>query len=97
MSMILKINLQELTEDPISEMRKLLNYLHFPVDEERLECIDKHSSGSFHRVHHQSEDPWSHELHQMFDDTIDVANKMLIEKIGRSLPLTKYQYYRSKM
>ena len=95
--MILKINLQELTENPISEMRKLLNYLHFPVDEERLECIDKHSSGSFHRVHHQSEDPWSHELHQMFDDTIDEANKMLIEKIGRSLPLTKYQYYRSKM
>ena len=87
---------EELTDDPLAEMRKLLKYLHLPVNEERLQCIDKHSSGSFHRVHHQSEDPWSPELHQVFDDTIDEANKMLIQKTGRALPLSNYQYYKSK-
>ena len=63
------------------------------MSEERIQCIEKHSSGSFHRVNHQEEDPWSQELHQLFDEAIVRANKLLTEKIGRPLPLEKYEYF----
>lgn len=68
-------------------------YLGVPVDKNRLNCIEQHSSGSFHRVKHQEDDPWSQNLHYLFDQKIKVANQMLIEKLSRPLPLEKYEYY----
>ena len=86
---------QELTEAPTSEMRRLLEYLHLAQDEARLACIEAHSAGSFHRLSHQSEDPWSEELHTLINGVIMRANKLLVEKTGRPLPLEKYEYYQN--
>ena len=86
---------QELTEAPTSEMRRLLEYLHLAQDEARLACIEAHSAGSFHRLSHQSEDPWSKELHTLINGVIMKANKLLVEKTGRPLPLEKYEYYQN--
>ena len=86
--------MQELKDDPIKEIRGLLEYLKFPINDKRLECIEQHSSGSFQRKRHQDDDdPWSQELHTVINDKVDIANKMLINKIGRALPLDKYEYY----
>ena len=74
-------------------MRRLLDYLHLARDEARLACIEAHSAGSFHRLSHQSEDPWSAELHTLINGVIEKANKLLVNKTARPLPLEKYEYY----
>ena len=74
-------------------MRKLLGHLNLEIDEGRLDCIDKHSAGSFHRVKHQEESPFTEELHRLLDKTITDANTLLREKTGRKLPLEKYEYF----
>ena len=35
---------EEIKEEPISEIRKLMDYLRIPVDETRLRCIKDHST-----------------------------------------------------
>ena len=55
-----------------------------------MECIIKHSSGSFHRKKHQEGDPFAKDIHEIINDRIESANKLLLDKIGRSLPLYKY-------
>ena len=77
-------------------MRKLLRHLKVSVDEERINCIEKHLSGAFHRVNHQQEDPWSPELHSLINNAITKANTMLVDKIGRPLPLEKYEFFSAK-
>jgi hypothetical protein len=36
---------EELVEDPLGEVRRLLHYLNLPVDEQRMACTAKHLSG----------------------------------------------------
>ena len=76
-------------------MRKLLGHLNLKVEEGRLECIEKHSTGSFHRVKHQEESPFTEELHTLLDKTITDANTLLWEKTGRKLPLERYEYFKA--
>ena len=38
-----------LKNEPITHMKKLLNFLHLPVDERRLECVVGHIDGPFRR------------------------------------------------
>ena len=78
-------------------MRRLLDHLHLPRDEARLACIEAHSSGSFHRLSHQSEDPWSAELRTLITGVIMRANKLLVDRTGRPLPLGKYEYYNNSV
>ena len=87
---------QDLSEAPTSEMRRLLSYLGLAGDEARLRCIEAHSAGSFHRLRHGTEDPWSPELHTLIRGVIRRASKMLEDKTGRPLPLEKYEYYQSE-
>ena len=88
-----KLPEQDLTESPTSEMRRLLDHLQLPRDESRLACIEAHSSGAFHRLSQQSEDPWSAELRALITGVILRANKLLVDKTGKPLPLEKYEYY----
>ena len=43
---------KDLVDAPTGKIRKLLNYLKLNIDEDRLHCIELHSSGSFHRKKH---------------------------------------------
>ena len=75
-------------------MKKLLSHLRVEIDPGRLECIKKHSEGSFHRINkNKTEDPFNPELHQLLDTNIRTADNLLRTMTGRGLPLTKYQYY----
>ena len=85
---------QDLKDDPIEELKKLLNHLGLEIDPGRLDCIEKHSQGSFQRANKKNtEDPFTQELHQLLDTTIRKADSLLKNLTGRGLPLTKYQYY----
>ena len=86
---------EDLTDAPTAEIRKLLNHLKVNVDEARLSCIELQSAGSFHRKNHQAEDPFTAENHALINDSIEKANRMLKEKIGRELPLEKYEFYKA--
>ena len=74
-------------------MRKLLDHLKLETDEGRLRCIEKHSVGSFHRMEHQQDDPYTKELHDLLDGKILAANKLLRENIGIELPYEKYDFF----
>ena len=84
---------EDLAQDPVKEMRKLMAYLGLPVDEGRLSCISQHLSGSFHRTVHQATDPFTPDHHMMIRTVIEKADKMVKEKTGENLPLENYEYY----
>ena len=88
---MIKCRFQELKEDPTGELKKILYYLKVEVDPGRLHCIEKHSEGKFHRANHAEKDPYSKELRQLVDKVILVVDSLLKAKIGRGLPLDKYQ------
>ena len=90
----MSLDVQDLKEDPIEELKKLLGHLRVEIDQGRLDCIDKHSEGSFHRINkNNTEDPFTPELHQLLDTNIRTADSLLKNRTGRGLPLKKYQYY----
>ena len=87
-------DVQDLKDDPIEELKKLLSHLRVEIDPGRLECIEKHSEGSSHRNNsNNTEDPFTSELHQLLDTNIRTADSLLKNLTGRGLPLTKYEYY----
>ena len=88
---------EDLADAPTAEIRKLLNYLKLNIDEDRLRCIELHSSGSFHRKRHQAEDPFRLEDHNKIDAAIEKANNLLRDEIKRELPLEKYEYYKQEI
>ena len=67
------------------------------IDEGRLNCIDAHWEGKFHRGDQRDErderDPFSKELHKVLDQSVVSADILLREKIGRGLPVEKYEYF----
>ena len=84
---------EDLTEHPIREMRKLMEYLGYPVDESRLSCISHHLVGSFHRSTHQQVDPFTPIHHIEIRKCIKIATKMIKDKTGKDIPIEKYEYY----
>ena len=91
---LVSCDVQDLKEDPIEELKKLLIHLEVEIDQGRLDCIDKHSEGSFHRINkNNTEDPFTQELHQLLDTNILTADSLLKNITGRGLPLTKYKNY----
>ena len=64
------------------------------IDEGRLNCIDAHREGKFHRGDQRDQrDPFSKELHKVLDQSVVSADILLREKIGRGLPVEEYQYF----
>lgn len=88
---------QEIEQDPNGQIRKLLKELRLELDSGRLHCIEKHSEGKFHRAKHEEKDPFSADLHDLLDKTIMEADSFLRRKIGRGLPLDKYEYHRKQV
>ena len=63
-----------------------LSHLEVEIDPGRLDCIDKHSEGSFHRINkNNTEDPFTQELHQLLDTNILNADSLLKNLTGRGL------------
>ena len=80
---------EELADNPVEEVRKLLLALGLKVDEERLSCLSKHLQGSFHRDKKKKklrEDVFTAEHHLFIDSVIEKVDHKLQKKIGRKLP-----------
>ena len=79
-------------ENPIEELRKLLQYLKLNIDQRRLDCIRKHNSEAFHRSNKKaSKRIFSKGLRLSIDESIKKANAFIYNKTGYHLPLQKYE------
>ena len=92
--LVLFPDIQDLKDDPVEELKKLLRHLRVEIDPGRLDCIEKHSQGSFHRINtNNTEDPFNPELHQLLDTNNRTADSLLLTMTGRVL--TRYKYGQS--
>ena len=99
----LQFHPQDLKDNPRPELENLLRYLKVEIDQGRMDCIEAHLEGKFHRgekkdqedqgVDGDQSDPFTEELHKLLDKTILAADSFLRNKTGRSLPVDKYQYF----
>ena len=83
---------EDMVQDPVRELRKLMEYLGLTVDEGCLSCISDHLAGTFHRPVHQLTDPFSADHHIIIDNLIEKAGKIVKEKTGKNLPTDKYDF-----
>ncbi|CAL4063682.1 unnamed protein product, partial [Meganyctiphanes norvegica] len=84
-------------EDPVKEMKDILEYLKLPPDAGRLKCVGQHTDGLFKRKpnknNHNPEDPYSQQLRDLIYEAIDDVNDILKQKGRKLLPLEKYEMY----
>ena len=81
---------EELKENPSEEMRKLMMHLNLSVDENRLACLSRHLSGSFHRASKDTDDPFTKEHHFIISHTVEKVQKMLKDHLGINMPSYSY-------
>ena len=81
-------------------LRKILIFLHIPLDEGRFQCTLEHSEGSFHRSSNKSDtaleaigsDPFTEQQKNLIRKAILNVNQALINHGKESLPLDKYEF-----
>ena len=44
---LLVVFYEDIVENPIAEVRKMLNFLKFPIYGQRLQCLEKHVTGKY--------------------------------------------------
>ena len=80
----------------MSEMFKVLNFFHMPVDQNRLHCLHKHKDGLFHREASKTPEvvPFSASLRQEIDRIIDHVNINVLQARGYDpMPTSLYGFY----
>lgn len=96
---VLVIHYENVKHNLLPEMRKILNFLNLPVDELRLQCLEKYKNGLFRRnkVTQESNNviAFSLQIRSSMDKLIDHVNQHIMIKRGyEALPLDKYKYYK---
>jgi len=86
---------EDLTDDPVGEIGRLMEHLRIEPDQERFKCIESHLKGSFKRPNHTEENPFSEDQKSLFRAVIDVASQRIAGLTGRPLPVHKYAFYNS--
>jgi len=75
---------EDLKESPVRVITDLLTSIGFRLDGERIDCLIKNTTGSFHRLNHNEVNPFSEDLKSIFRTVISMA----VEKI---LPILELQ------
>jgi len=85
---------EDMVDNPIQEMRNLLEAVGIEPDEGRMKCLEKDHEGRFHRTTHvDSSNPYPVDHQHLFRNLIDIAASRLLAATGRTLPKHKYEYY----
>lgn len=77
---------EELKDNPVAEIRKLLLYLGLEVDEDRLACLSKHLSGSFNRTSKDTRDPFKEEHRLIVSSVVEKVDRILQNAFNRKMP-----------
>ena len=86
---------EKIFESPTKEAEKLLKYLGLPVDENRISCLLKDYSGTFHRAQVEKTIPFTTDHHRLLRIMIEKADKLIKDQTGKGLPLETYQEYQN--
>ena len=89
--------MQDIKSNADREIGKILNHLNVTIDETRLNCMQKHKNIKFLRksIREASKfDVFRQEHLDIIDECIKIANKMVIKRFGKPLPLKEYSYMR---
>ncbi|KAG7175709.1 uncharacterized protein LOC121857317 [Homarus americanus] len=76
---------EHLQQDPIREVRRVLDFLHLPPDEERLTCLTRHLQGPFLGAK-KVDDPFTQFEKKIIQTAIKSASRALQEKGRPPLP-----------
>lgn len=88
---------EDLKTDPVEEMKKILHYLHLPVDNSRLQCVGLNTDGLFKRKPSKNVpldfNPFTRELKDIVYKAINEVNLVLNQTGKEGLPLDQYELY----
>ena len=85
---------ENFVDNPIEETRKLVKYLKLPIDEDRLSCLSKATTGSFLRTGHQPKIPFTLDQHRIIRMMIRQADKIVKDHNNEGLPIEKYKEFK---
>ena len=83
---------EDLKENPVEEIRKLLQYLGLDVDESRLACLSNYLTGPFQRIGETMDDPYAEEDHLLINNMVEKGEEILQNVLGRNFKLPAYKY-----
>lgn len=91
------IHYEHLKKNPVEEMRKVIQYLKLPENNDRLDCLGQHTDGLFKRKPSKNVpldlNPFTRELKDLIYAAIDDLNNVLRETGKDQLPLEIYELY----
>ena len=76
-----------------------MNHLNLTLDEARLKCMKENKNIKFLRksTKESSEfNPYRMEHFEMIDSYIETANRVLMERFGKQLPIKDYTFMRNE-
>ena len=77
---------EDLQDNPIRELRRMLQHLGVPVEEDRLRCLSQHIGGIFHRSQTLDVDPFTPEHREVVSWALDRANVTLNDRKDIYMP-----------
>ncbi|XP_046655773.1 WSC domain-containing protein 1-like [Daphnia pulicaria] len=95
---LLSIHYEDLRKDPRPQLRLILEFLQLPVDERRLDCIEKYPPKKFHRKNRLGEELdekaiFPERMRHVLDRAIRYVDYLTQQTGNRGLPLDNYSYY----
>lgn len=92
----LVVHYENVKHDTLSEMFKVLDFFHMPIDRNRLACLQKHKDGLFQREASKTPEvvPFSASLRHEIDRVIDHVNVNILQARGYDpMPTHLYSHY----
>ncbi|XP_006824932.1 sialate:O-sulfotransferase 1-like [Saccoglossus kowalevskii] len=88
----LVVHYEDLVQNPIQNVKKMVNFLNITLTPERLKCLRNDIEGLYHRQHPAKFhfDPFTQELHEIIDEDIRVVNELLMSRNETPVPQPAY-------
>merc|ERR1712062_466171 len=88
------VHYEQIREDPMKEVKKIINFLNIEEDPGRLKCLLKYQNGFFKRKSKPklSEIPFSRSLRSAIDKIIRSVDLVLVKNGYSHLPTESYNY-----
>merc|ERR1719232_1197865 len=93
---VLVVHYENVKNNLIHEMRRILAFFHLPIDEDRLQCLAQNKDGLFQRDPSKAPEvvPFNVEMRAEMDRLIDHVNQKILIKRGYDpMPLDLYSFY----
>ncbi|XP_043245494.1 uncharacterized protein LOC122393501 [Amphibalanus amphitrite] len=93
---VLVVHYEHLKSDPVGQLRRMLKFLNWPIDEERLKCVQMDQSGRAqrHQQHRpRAVTPFPSELRKMIDLSVKTIQNVLERRHLTPLPVGEYEFF----